>query len=75
VSSGQKSSSGKTLIPCYLKLWGNFPNFFGPKRKKRQPRIETIQAGVDVMNYDHNFLRFSTTFGGKNWHFSQKPML
>jgi hypothetical protein len=25
--------------------------------------------------YDHNFLRFSTIFGEKNWRFSQKPML
>jgi hypothetical protein len=25
--------------------------------------------------YDHNFLRFLTFFGEKNWRFSQKPML
>jgi hypothetical protein len=25
--------------------------------------------------YDHNFLRFLTIFGEKNWRFSQKPML
>jgi hypothetical protein len=25
--------------------------------------------------YDHNFLRFSTIFGEKNWRLSQKPML
>jgi hypothetical protein len=24
--------------------------------------------------YDHNFLRFSPIFGGKNWRFSQKPI-
>jgi hypothetical protein len=25
--------------------------------------------------YDHNFRRFLTIFGEKNWRFSQKPML
>jgi hypothetical protein len=25
--------------------------------------------------YDHDFLRFLTNFGEKNWRFSQKPML
>jgi hypothetical protein len=38
-----------------------------------EPRMRDTGTGVDVN--DHNFRRFSTIFGEKNWRFSQKPTL